>query len=478
MTAAELLPLWVLAPMLGAALAVALRPRHAAWLAQGLVLALLAAWVWLAEAFVADGALDVVVAGIALPLGIRLQLDGLALLLLALIGVVMLAAGAHAASMPARAQANRAFWPSWLVLLAGLNAVVLSRDLFNMYVGLELLTLAAVALVASAGTVAALRAAMRYLLLAMLGSLAWLLGVAILHATTGSLDIELSAARAVPGPATSVALGLMLAGLLLKAAVFPLHGWLPLAHGAAPGPVSAVLSALVVKAAVLLVWRLWFAHGGTGMAAAGPLLAGLGGAAVLYGSVAALRQARLKQVVAFSTVAQLGYLLLVLAMPSALAWQGTVLQLLGHGLAKAAMFLAAANLVQRMGDDRVAGLAGADARAPLSTFALALAAVSLMGLPPSGGFAAKWRLLQGAWLQEAWWLVALLLVGSLLAAAYLFRVLAALLARPPEGAPVAGATVSRTAEWAALLLALIAIALGFAGAPVLALAGFAEGGVP
>jgi multicomponent Na+:H+ antiporter subunit D len=479
MTVAELLPLWVLVPLLAAALAVALRPRHAAWLAQGLMLASLVAWVWLARTFATDGPVDVALAGVALPLGIRLQLDGLALLLLALVATVMLAAGAHAAAIPARPQANRAFWPSWLVLVAGLHAVVLSRDLFNMYVGLELLTLAAVALVASAGGANALRAAMRYLLLAMLGSLAWLLGVAIVYAATGSLDLELSAARAAPGATTAVALGLMLAGLLLKAAIFPLHGWLPLAHATAPGPVSAVLSALVVKAALLLVWRLWFADGGTtGMAAAGPLLAMLGAAAIVYGSLAALRQARLKQVIAFSTVAQLGYLLLVLGMPGALAWQGTVLHLLAHGLAKAAMFLAAANLIRRLGADRIDALAGADARAPLSTLALGLAAVSLMGLPPSGGFAAKWRLLQGAWAHESWLLVAVLLIGSLLAAGYLFRVLAALLARAPAGAGQAGAPVPPVAEWAALSLALGAIALGFAGAPILALAGFDTGGLP
>jgi multicomponent Na+:H+ antiporter subunit D len=478
-TPAALLPLWVLAPLLAAAVAVALRPRHAARLAQGLLLASLAAWAAYAAAFADTGAIAVALAGVPPPLGIRLELDGLALLLLGLVAVVMLAAGAHAASQPARPQAQRAFWPSWLVLLAGLNAVVLSRDLFNMYVGLELLTLAAVALVASAGTVAALRAAMRYLLLAMLGSLAWLLGVAILHASTGSLDVGLAATRALPGGTTAVAIGLMVAGLLLKAAIFPLHGWLPLAHGAAPGPVSAVLSALVVKASVLLLWRLWSAFGaGPGMATAGALLAGLGAAAIVYGSLAALRQARLKQVVAFSTVAQLGYLLLVLAMPGALAWQGSVLHLLGHGLAKAAMFLAAANLVRRLGSDRVDALAGGDARAPLSTLALGLAAVSLMGLPPSAGFAAKWRLLQGAWAEGNGWLVAVLLAGSLLAAAYLFRVLAALLARAPAAAAGGGAPVARTAEWTALLLALAAIGLGFAGAPVLALAGYAEGATP
>ncbi|MBX3725570.1 MAG: hypothetical protein KF823_06590 [Xanthomonadales bacterium] len=470
--AIDLLPLWVLLPLLAAALAVCLPVRRAGQLALGVHLAALATWPLLAAAFADSGPAAFSLAGLAPPLAIRLYLDGIGLLLLGLVATVMTAACLHALATPGRAASRRAFWPSWLVLLAGLNTVVLSYDLFNMYVGLELLTLAAVALVASAGTVAALSAAMRYLLLAMLGSLAWLAGVAMIHAGTGSLDLELAGAALVPGGWTSVALALMLAGLLLKAAVFPLHGWLPLAHGAAPAAVSAVLSALVVKAALLLVWRtmLWLGPG-AGLASAGSVLAALGGAAILWGSLSAYRQDRLKQVVAFSTVAQLGYLLLVLAMLSTVAWQGATLHLLAHGLAKAAMFLAAANLVRRAGDSRLDAMAGSDAAAPVSVFAFALAGVSLVGLPPSGGFLAKWLLLQGAWQAGAWWLVVLLLVGSLLAAAYLFRVLAALLARRADtGQARAGQPVPRVADLAALGLALAAIALGFAAAPVLDLA--------
>lgn len=477
MAATELLPLWVLVPLLAAALAACLPARRAGQLALAVQLAALASWPLLAAAFADRGPLTVSLAGLAPPLAIRLYLDGIGLLLLGLVATVTTAASLHALATPGRVALRPAFWPAWLVLLAGLHTVVLSFDLFNMYVGLELLTLAAVALVASAGTVAALAAAMRYLLLAMLGSLAWLAGVAMIHAGTGSLDLELAGAALAPGGWVSVALALMLAGLLLKAAVFPLHGWLPLAHGAAPGAVSAVLSALVVKAALLLVWRvqLWLGPAG-GADAAGPLLAALGGAAILWGSLSAYRQDRLKQVVAFSTVAQLGYLLLVLAMPSAVAWQGTTLHLLAHGLAKAAMFLAAANLVRRAGDPRLAALAGSDAAAPVSVFAFALAGVSLVGLPPSGGFLAKWLLLQGAWQAGAWWLVALLLAGSLLAAAYLFRTLAALLAhRDGAGQARAGLPVPRIAELAALALALAAIVLGFAAAPILDLAALPAG---
>jgi formate hydrogenlyase subunit 3/multisubunit Na+/H+ antiporter MnhD subunit len=267
----------------------------------------------------------------------------------------------------------------------------------------------------------------------------------------------------------SAAIVLMTGGLLLKSAVFPLHGWLPPAHAAAPGPVSAVLSGLVVKASLYLLYRVWFSLPSLPAETAGALLASLGAGAVLAGSLMALRQRRLKRVVAWSTVAQLGYLMLVFAMPDTFAWQGTVYLLLSHGLAKAAMFLAASNLMSRLGSDRIDFLPGADAKLPVSVFAFALAGVSLMGLPPSGGFFGKWQMLVAAWTNGAWAWVAVLLIGSLLAAAYLFRVLALMFRRPGFEPSEPGAEPSRMAEYAALALALLAIAAGFASAPLLAL---------
>jgi multicomponent Na+:H+ antiporter subunit D len=418
------------------------------------------------------GSVELLLAEQPLPLGIRLQLDGATLLMLWLVACVVLASTVHAARSIGAARRARRFWPAWLVLVTGLHTLLLSADLFNLYIGLELVTLAAVALIACNGRSNAIRAALRYLLLAMLASLAYLLGVAVLLATTGTLDLALAFERG-DGALPAIALALMAVGLLLKSAVFPLHGWLPAAHASAPGPVSAVLSALVVKVSLFLLYRLWFG-GSLPPAAAGQLLAVLGAGAVLYGSLLALRQQRLKRVVAYSTVAQLGYLMLLFALPGLIAWQATMLQMLSHGLAKAGMFLAAANLLQRLGSDRIDCLNGADARAPLSVFAFGIAAVSLMGLPPSGGFLAKWLLLTAAWEAGAWWIIAVLAIGSLLAAAYLFRALAAMLSRTrptgsPPRPPAIGQPPGRGAELAALALAVAAIVLGFVSAPLLEL---------
>jgi len=464
MPVAELLALLLFAPLL-AAVAAAVAPA-AVGRRLAIASALLTPWLlWqLTQAIDVDGNVDLMMAGLALPLGIRLHIDGSALLLLWLVATVMLAATAHAATSIGATRHARHFWPAWLVLATALQAVVLSADLFNLYVGIELLTLSAVALVAFDGSSAALRAALRYLLVAMLASLAWLLGVALVFAHTGTLDLAQAVDRG-GGALPPTALALMTVALLLKSAIFPLHGWLPKAHASSPGPVSAVLSALVVKLMLWQLYRLWFS-GTLPPDAAGLLLAVLGAAAVIVGSLMALRQIRLKFVVAWSTVAQLGYLMLPFALPGAVAWQAAMLQVLSHGLAKAGMFLAAANIIRCCGSSRVDELAGADRRTPLSVIAFALAAVSLMGLPPSGGFLAKWLLLGAAWQQGDWWIVVVLAAGSLLAAAYLFRVLAAMLRPGKDNGPV-GEPCIASSDIAALMLSALAVALGVAAAPVL-----------
>jgi formate hydrogenlyase subunit 3/multisubunit Na+/H+ antiporter MnhD subunit len=314
---------------------------------------------------------------------------------------------------------------------------------------------------------AALVGAIRYLFVSLLGSLAYLLGVALLYHAFGSVDMATLAGRMTPVPAAWVALGLMGAGLLLKTALFPLHFWLPPAHTSAPSPVSAVLSALVIKASFYILLRLWIMlfgpFAGDGVAA---FLGFLGAAAILWGSIQALRQKRLKLLVAYSTVAQIGYLFLAFPLAS---WNATMVLLLSHALAKSAMFLAAGNFLNFGGHDRIADLDRIVQRLPLSAFAFALAGVSLMGLPPSGGFIGKWLLLEAALAQGRWDLVAVMLLGGLLAAAYVFKVLGKSFTQAdiththqPKAIPV-------RMEWVALILACGAILLGFAGTPLLSL---------
>lgn len=451
-----------------AAIALPLRARvPVALLGVGLTLI---ASIWLSAEVWQTGPVTLSLGGWQPPIGIGLRADGLGAALGVMTALVMaavaLAARHELVASVAGARASFGFWPLMLLLWASLNAAFVSRDLFNLYVGLELITLTAVALVAISGKAEAIAAALRYLLFALAGSLLYLAGVVLTYAAHGTLDISLLAAR-TPAPADALALGLMTAGLLAKTALFPFHVWLPPAHSAAPAPASALLSALVPKASLLILLRLWFEAMPDRAAPAALLaLAALGAMAVVWGGLLALAQRRLKLIVAYSTVAQLGYIFLVFplaggdgaAQPwAAGAWTGAMFQALSHGLAKAAMFLAAGIYIAAIGSDRLSDLRGMARALPMTGFAFALASITLMGLPPSGGFTAKYFLMTAAFSSGQWVWAFVLAGGGLLAAAYLYRPLAAIFAREIAVAPRA---ISRGWQAVPLALAVLSVALG------------------
>lgn len=422
------------------------------------------------------------------PLGIELRVDGLAVTFVVLTSVVAGACGWHAGDYLAPDKSwHRYFWPLFWFLWAGLNGVWLGADLFNLYVGLELISLSAVGLVALGGKAGTLRAAIRYLLAALLGSLAYLLGVALFYGHVGSLSLAgvAKATASVEGLAgAGFALILMILGLALKTALFPLHGWLPPAHGIAKSPVSALLSALVVKASFYIAARLWLALGeDLGSLVLAQSVGVAGAMAVIWGSWLAFRQPRLKQVVAYSSVAQIGYLFLLFPLTygvseaiSLQAQQGMTLQVISHALAKAAMFLAAGNLILSVGSNRVADLAGVSRFLPFSLFSFGLAGVSLMGLPPSGGFAAKWLLLQASLGSGQWWWLVVLLAGGLLSAAYVFRIYRASFVENQDRDTFYHP--SRALEVVPMVLALMSLGAGLVAEPVLSVMAlpFEEGG--
>ncbi len=460
-------------PLAGALAALVLPQGVVRGMVPALCAAMLAAAAALVAGMSAEGPTRLPLGGWAPPVGIALEADGLAAALIAMTVLVMTAAAlaARHALDPAAAGARAAFgfWPLMLLLWAALNAVFVSRDLFNLYVGLELLSLASVGLVAIGGKAEALAAAMRYMLFALAGSLLYLAGVVLVYAAHGTLDMGLLAARS-PAGTDALALALMTSGLMAKTALFPFHVWLPPAHGSAPAPASAMLSALVPKASFLILLRLWF-EVMPDRAADGALvlMAALGTAAVIWGSLQALVQTRLKLLVAYSTVAQIGYLLLVFPLAggasaetpwSGGAWTGAVFIALAHGLAKAAMFLAVGQWMGMTGTDRLDGMRGLATAMPMTAFAFALAAMTLVGLPPSGGFTGKYLLMTSAFAAGQWIWALVLAGGGLLAAAYLYRPLATLFAR--ADAPGAALPPARAMQAVPLGLAGAAIALGIA----------------
>jgi multicomponent Na+:H+ antiporter subunit D len=475
----------VLLPLVGAAAAIA-SARVAA--AAGLVTAagVVAACTVLVLDLVAGRTLLLASGGWAAPFGIELRADGLSVLMLCIAAAVGLCISIYATAYYADIDEDadrgvRFFWPLWLLCWAAINAVFLSGDLFNLYVCLELLSISAVALVALDSTRAAVSAALRYLLVSLAGSLAYLLGVALAYSGGGTLSLALLPPEFADAGAGRLALALMSVGLFAKAALVPLHFWLPPAHAAAPAPASAVLSGLVVKAAFYIVLRLWtgpfagalLTHGAT-------VLGVLGAVAVVWGSALALRQRRVKLIIACSTVAQLGYLFLLFPLLAAApegAWSGGMYHLLSHALAKAALFLCAGSMIRALGSDDLHRLAGVGQKMPVTFATFGIAGLNLAGMPPSGGFIGKWLLLSAALSAGQWWWAAVLALGSLMAAAYVLLVLRAAFVQP-TAQPLRQQPPARMTA-AALALALLALGLGvWADGPLTILHAARPGALP
>lgn len=495
MAASATLPLWLagladlgglvlvlslMLPVVGLLLALALGGRGLGRVVLGLALLGLAVALAISAAVLSGGEpLRYALGGWIPPLGVALKADGLSAVLLLVTAVVMLAVAIYAQRdfSPERGtpetRRSLAFWMLLLGVWAGLNTVALAQDLFTLFVALELLTFSAVPLVSLDGRAETLAAALRYLLFALLGSVLYLLGAVLLYGTYGTLDIPLLAEalgghlagpNGVPVPAR-VAVALMTVGLLAKTALVPLHLWLPPAHAGAPPAASAILSALVVKGSFFLVLRIWFdLMPGLLELPAATILGVLGASAILLGNLMALGQARLKLLIAYSTLAQLGYLFLIFPLasggqgPTWVLGAGT-LQVVSHALAKGALFLAAGLIYGAIGHDRIRDLAGVGRTLPLTILAFGLAGLSLVGIQPSGGYLVKTLLQGSAEAGGAWWWGLVLDAGGLLTAAYLTWVLGHAL----SGSGGSGTLLKaprRSQELVVLMLALASLLLG------------------
>jgi multicomponent Na+:H+ antiporter subunit D len=470
---AFLLVLSIVIPVAGILLAFAVGGRHIERIASAIMLlgVAVAAAIFVTQQH-SDGPLVYLLGAWAPPLGVALRADGLSAVMMMATAVVISAVGIFAGAdfRPGAAQSREptTFWVLLLAIWGALNTVFLGGDLFTLYVALELVTFAAVPLVSLDGRAETLRAALRYLLFALVGSVLYLLGTTLLYGRYGTLDVVLLSHQIRAEPVTLIAAASMTTGLLAKTALFPLHLWLPPAHAGAPAAASAILSGLVVKGSFFIMVRLWFQvmPGLPGFAAT-QLLAALGAAAILFGSVVALRQERLKLLIAYSTLAQIGYLFLMFPLAlnasgqieSGGALAGGLLQAISHATAKAAMFMAAGSIYSVLGQDRLEGLSGVGRILPMSVLAFAFGGVALMGIQPGGAYIAKELLLQAATETEQWWWAVVLQTGGILTTAYVLLVLAHALAPAAKQIALDGAA-PRIQEAAALALALCSLLLG------------------
>lgn len=428
------------------------------------VISLVAAWFALADVAAANQPILINLGGWESGLAIRLRLTPLSGLLLLFTAFMHVLIGLYADF--SRQGVPRDYWPLSSFLHGSLAALWLSADLFNLYITLELLGLTAVAMVALAGK-KAFKPAANYLLLSLVASLFYMLGVALMYGRYGSLDVVLLALQTQSDSVTRIALLVMTVGLMLKAALWPLHLWLPAAHANAPTAVSALLSSVVVKGPLFILWMIWSEVAPVAIAQQiAPVLAAAGVLALVVGGVSAMRSAYIKTLVAYSTVAQLGYATMALGL--LLTWQlpqmhvALWLFVIAHGLAKASLFMAAGEMQNTLGTKRVSGLRGATQTVPVAMFAFAVAGGSLIGLPPSGGFLAKWVLLEPLLSEPHNWPWAFgVLLGTLVSAAYIFRVVAISFDRarinPPDIRP------DRLGHWLSLLPALMVWGMALVG---------------
>lgn len=355
-----------------------------------------------------------------------------------------------------------------LILLAALMAVTMSNDLFNMYIFLEVVSVCAAVLVAAKGDREALAAAARYLLLSMLASALVLMGIAGLYGTTGHTELA-KVRQALHGAISSYALpvyastALLVVGTAVKAALFPLHSWLPYAHGSAATPSSVVISGLLVKVNIVFLLKVLtqvFPMDFTLALPVRPILLVLSTAAILGGSLMALRQTDIKRMLAYSTAAQVGYIFLGLGLMNETALVGSLFHILNHAVVKGMLVLAAGSIMKLTGRRKIADFAGVGRRFPLPMVVFTIGALSMVGIPPLSGFVSKWYLGLGALDGGQPVLVAVLLMSSLLNAFYYLPIVIAAFFRSGTNIEQQHMELPAGAKVSMLVLAAACIVIG------------------
>ena len=325
----------------------------------------------------------------------------------------------------------RFFYALWLLFITGLLGVTITGDVFNIYVLLEVSSLAAYALVAMGKyhSRKALSASINYLVLGTIGASFFLLGVGYLYSVTGTLNMADLTERLKglhDNRTVITAFVFLLIGLSVKMAFFPLHGWLPSAHGYAPPIVSALLSGVTIKVGVYVMIRFLFTILGVKFIfeelPSAPIFLVFASLAILLGSYMAIQQFSLKRMLAYSSIAQIGYIVLGFALANESGLTGSLIHIFNHALMKSGLFLAAGIVIYQVGEADLAHLRGLGRKMPFTMAAFTAGGLGLIGIPLTSGFISKWYLVMGAIDRGLIILAVVILLGSLLAMIYVWRV--------------------------------------------------------
>jgi len=427
--------LQVIVPMLSAPLVMLLRERQLSWmLATAASLCAFAVAIALTRQILVVSESSYLMGSWPAPYGIELNIDSMsALLLLIVTGASSLALLAGASSLREQIESERQplFFSAWLLALAGMCGILVSADAFNIFVFMEISSLASYVLVAGGPDRRALPAVFKYLTMGTIGATFYLIGVGLIYMMTGTLnleDMELRIHQVADLKPILIAAGFITVGLALKAAIFPLHVWLPNAYTYAPHVVTVFLAACATKVSLYVLLRF-------DMFVFQPNLAGhdmqfayfllpLSLLAILIASAVAMFERDLKRMLAWSSVAQIGYITLGASLVSKAGLTASLLHVFNHALAKGALFLACACLAMSVAKLRIDSIGGVARRMPWTVAAFILAGLSLIGVPGTAGFISKWYLI-GATFDSGpggILLVAVIVVSSLMAVVYVWRV--------------------------------------------------------
>ncbi|MBK6850581.1 MAG: monovalent cation/H+ antiporter subunit D family protein [Burkholderiales bacterium] len=469
--AAHLPALQVVIPLLAAPLTVLLRRR-----AYAFILALAASWAALAIAVllwlqVADGGtISYAIGNWPPPWGIEYRVDRLSAFVLVLVaGIAAVVLPYSRASIEAEisSQQHYLFYTMFLLGLAGLLGITITGDAFNIFVFLEVSSLSTYVLIALGRDRRALMASYQYLIMGTIGATFIVIGIGLLYLMTGTLNLADMGRRiaTVQGSRPVLAaLAFITVGVSLKLALFPLHQWLPNAYTYAPSAVASFLAATATKVAVYVLLRFYFSvFGESAVFAKLPMqemLLLLALAGMFVASTIAIFQTDLKRLFAYSSVGQIGYIILGLSFGSVSGLTATTLHLFNHGVTKGAIFLLLGGVALVMGGTSLARIQGLGKRMPLTSFGIVLCGLSLVGVPGTAGFVSKWYLILAALENGQWWLVFLILASSLLAAAYVWRFVEAAYFREPRQDTAGGARLPLSMALPAGLLVAATVYFG------------------
>jgi len=452
--------LQVVIPLISAPLCFLLRRATPAWL-----LSVAVSWICLAisalllQHVLTVGPVSYHMGGWMPPWGIEYRIDLLnafVLVLVSGIGAVVLPYARRSVLFEVGNRRAYLFYTAFLLCLTGLLGMTSTGDAFNVFVFLEISSLASYILISMGRDRRALTASFQYLVMGTIGGTFILIAIGFMYISTGTLNMA-DLARRLPEVTqirtVQVAFAFFTVGIGLKLAMFPLHLWLPNAYTYAPSAATSFLASTSTKVAIYLLLR--FAYDVFGRLFSfhampfGPILLVLSSIAIVFASVGAIFQDNIKRMFAYSSVAQIGYITLGIGMATATGLTAGILHLFNHALMKGALFLAIGCIVPRLGSMQVADTAGLGRRMPWTMAAIVIAGLSLVGMPLTVGFVSKWYLVMAALQKGWWWLALLILAGSLLALIYVWRVIEAAYLREP--APGRDLTAIREAPLSMLI---------------------------